>query len=64
MKLSRQETTTLTENKVTNRMILEHFRHLVVVCMPSGILLVALVSGFNGMRLCVAVPFKIEETTC
>ena len=62
--LSRQETTTLTENKVTNSMILKHFRPLVVVCMPSDILLSALVRVFRGMRLWVAVLSKIEETTC
>ena len=61
MKLSRQETITLTENKVTNSMVLEYSRTLVVVCMPSGICLFALVSDFYGMRLWVAVIFKIKE---
>ena len=62
MKLSWQETTTLTVDKVTSSMILKHFEPLVMVCVPSSILLFALIASLNGMRLLVAVLLKIEET--
>ncbi len=64
MKLSRQGKTTLTEEKVTNSMILKHFRPLVMVCTPSGIILFALFGDLDGMRLWLAVLFKLEEITC
>ena len=33
-----------------------------MVCVPSGILLFALIASLNGIRLLVAVLLKIEET--